>query len=92
MKMVIYRTQRGALIDSMNETIGFENETELKNYIQNKYSKLIEIENVVINDNYYNDERTGWEDTRYVCIVTNGEKQCGVMCATKYGVKTNEET
>lgn len=81
--MIIYRPPKGALIDSMKEAIEFENETELKRYIWNEYSKLIEMENVVIDDNYHNDVRTGWEDTRSVCIVTNGEKRCVGMCATK---------
>lgn len=91
--MIIYRPHRELLADAMAEAKEFNSEQEMKEYIVKQYDGYFSIEDIVILGDPYNDERIGWEDTRYVCtkrfgdqdyIVKYGVPQCIGMCATKY--------
>ena len=95
--MIIYRPHRGNLADAMVEAKEFNSEQEMKEYIVKQWDGYFSIEDIVILGDPYNDERIGWEDTRYVCskrfgdqdnIVKYGVPQCIGMCATKY-IKVN---
>lgn len=99
--MIIFRPQRSLLAESMQEAKEFNNVNEMKEHIVKLWhdgwegpEELFTVDDIVINENSaVNDERTGWEDTMYVCIKRLGadnyiEKygvpQCIGMCATKY--------
>lgn len=92
--MIIFRPQRGKLADSMNEAIRFKDEDEMKRYIVELYRrpngmKTFNVEDIVLDDKVFNDQRIGWEDSRYVCIKKFGRDiydipQCIGMCATKF--------
>lgn len=91
--MIIYRPHRGSLADAMAEVKEFNNKQEMKEYIVEQWDGYISIEDIVIDNNPINDDRIGWEDTRYVCIKKLGEDdymkkyghpQCIGMCATIY--------
>lgn len=99
--MIIFRPHRGSLAEAMAEAKEFNNVEEMKEYIVNQWNegwkgekKLFTAEDIVINeDSEVNDERIGWEDSKYVCIKKLGEEdymkkhgcaQCIGMCATKY--------
>lgn len=91
--MVMYRPNRGNLVDSMEEAKKFNDIQEMKKYIVDKWHGLISLEDIVIKDDPNKDERIGWEDVRFVCTNRLGDKdyikkygtpQCIGMCATKY--------
>ena len=91
--MVIYRPHRGRLTDSMLEANEFNNEQEMKEYIVKQCNNYFSVNDIVISDESYNDDRIGWKDTRYVCtkkfgnqdcVTLYGVPQCIGMCATEY--------
>lgn len=92
--MFIYRPHRGGLAESMEEVKEFENELEMKKYVVESYIyifgfPLFSIDDIVISKEETNDDRIGWKDTKYVCIMRMGNEtyktpQCVGMCATKY--------
>lgn len=92
--MIIYRPYRGSLEKSLAEAKEFETETEMKEYIVERFLGFVSPEDIVIEDeSVADDERCGWHDTKYVCIKRNGEEnyiekygcaQCIGFCATDY--------
>lgn len=96
--MIIYRPQRGGLLEAMKEAVEFENEEEMKKYIVEKAltingQKPFDAEDIELDDRTYPDERIGWYDTRYVCVKRWGDKdylklygtsQAIGYCATQY--------
>lgn len=77
---IIYRTQRGNLEESMKGAITFNSEKMMKEFIVNSHNEYMDtigcnaiethitVNDVVIDDKVTNDDRIGWEDTRYVCL------------------------
>ena len=92
--MIIFRPHRGTLAEAMKEVKEFDNVEAMKNHIVESWNHLFTADDVVINDeSEVNDERIGWEDTKYVCVkrigtedyvAKYGKPQCIGMCATKY--------
>ena len=91
--MIIYRPHKGTLPDSMAESKEFNNEQEMKEYIEAQWDGYVSAEDIVIHGDSVNDGRIGWEDTRYVCTKKFGEidniekygvPQCIGYCATRY--------
>ena len=94
---IIFRPHRGSLDAAMAEAKEFNNEEEMKKHIFDSWNRgwkgegtLFDVDDIVINDeSMTNDERIGWEDSKYVCVKRMGGKtyevpQCIGMCATKY--------
>ena len=93
--MVIYK---GSLDESMKEAREFDTFEEMINFIVKDWNKIWGVkwftaEDVVIDEHIINDERIGWEDTRYVCVKRMGDEdymklysdpQSIGMCATIY--------
>lgn len=96
--MVIYRPHRGGLAEAMLEAKEFESFEDMKRYIYenaatNNGKKAFEIKDIVIGDDKSDDPRTGWKDTREVCIKRffnanyiklYGKPQCIGYCATEH--------
>lgn len=91
--MIIYRPKRGRLVEAMAEAKEFNSVEEMKQYIVDKWDGYISFDDIVIDSDLFNDIRTGWKDTRYVCtkkldnqdyIALYGCPQCIGMCATDY--------
>lgn len=91
--MIIYRPHKGTLVDSMAEAKEFNTIREMKEYIVKEWDSLFSIDDIVFENGIINDDRTGWKDTRYVCITRLGKDdyikayaypQCIGMCATDY--------
>lgn len=95
--MIIFRPQRGTLSEAMAEAKEFKNKEEMFKYISEDWCKIepncILPEDIVIKGKFFNDQRNGWEDTRYVCTKRIGDydyiklygcPQCIGMCATRY--------
>ena len=93
--MVIFRPHRGGLAESLAEAQTFDDIDAMKDYIVRRLSKLIlfGIEDLVLNEDKpgIQDERCGWDDTRYVCVKRMGNEvydypQCIGMWATRFPV------
>ena len=99
--MIIFRPHRGSLDDAMAEAKEFDSVEEMKEHIVKLWhegwggsEELFTAEDIIIDENSaVNDERIGWEDSRYVCVKRMGDEdymqkygtpQCIGMCATKY--------
>jgi hypothetical protein len=93
--MIIYRPHCGGTIaNSIKQAVEFNNEQEMKEYIEEQWNGYISAEDVVIdNSKAENDDRIGWKDTRYVCTKRFGKDdcikkykcpQCIGYCATDY--------
>lgn len=97
--MIIYRQHCGTLDDAMKTIVEFNDINEMKLYIVNQWTEScfgrspFSVEDVVIKDEPFNDPRTGWHDTRHVCINRFGNQdyikmytapQCIGWCATDY--------
>lgn len=100
--MIIFRPHRMGMDigESMAEAKEFNNVEEMKKYIVERdeglggSKELYTADDIVIDENSaVNDERTGWEDSMYVCVKRMGDEdyvkkygtpQCIGMCATKY--------
>lgn len=91
--MVIYRPHRGSLADSMAEAREFENEDEMKAFIEASVQGFYKKENIVIGKSIGIDERINWGENFYVCVTKAGEEdyiekydtpQCIGMCAYSY--------
>ena len=82
----------------MKEKKEFESDLDMKEYICNEWNlhgDLFGRDDIVIYGEPINDKRTGWKDTRMVCIkrlkeedyiVKYGVPQCIGMCATDYKI------
>ncbi len=80
-----YRDYAQGLLEIENNYID-SNSSKIPKYIDNP---LFDLEDIVIDDKCYDDERCGWHDTRYVCVKRMGNEvydcpQCIGMCATDY--------
>ena len=94
MSAVIYRPHRGGLAESMRLAQVFSSFDEMKEVIAASWASVcgtpppFDKDDIVINDDsVVNDERTGWEDTKYVCVKRMYDEvysvpQCIGMCAT----------
>lgn len=91
--MIIYRPHRGSLSEAMDEAKEFKDIQEMKEFIVKEWDGYFSVEDIVIEGKPTNDERIGWQDTRYVCskrfgnqdnIAIYGVAQCIGMCATIY--------
>ena len=100
--MVIYRPHRNTLIEAMEESKEFSDFEEMKKHICDYWFTFykecgfseppFEISDIVINEEFSEDTRNGWKDTRYVCVKRIGKEiypfpQCIGFCATIYGEK-----
>ena len=63
---VIYRPQRGSLEESMAQAREFAGEWQLRMYLAQDWG--VNPADVVIEHTPVRDERTGWGDTRRVCL------------------------
>ena len=93
MRKIIYRPHRGGLFESMAEAKEFSSTRQMKQYIVKNWNNRFLERDIVICGPAECDERTGWKNTRYVCVkrmgVENymdvyGAPQCIGMCATDY--------
>lgn len=97
--MIIYRPHRCGLVESMVEAKEFDSSDEMKQYIVEQWTenrdgrKMFDVDDVVLGSEMVDDPRTGWHDTRYVCIKRFGDEdymakygspQCIGMCAKDY--------
>lgn len=97
--MIIYRPHRGGLAESMAEALEFENIGDMEAYIVKMYGtiegrKPFNETDIVLTECPLDDPRTGWRDTRRVCInryfnfdfaAHYGKAQCIGFFATDYG-------
>lgn len=97
--MIIYRPHRGGLTESMAEAREFESIEAMKQRIVEHWAsqfdgrKPFDVEDIVLGDECVDDPRTGWHDTRHVCVKRFGNEdymekygsaQCIGQCATDY--------
>lgn len=100
--MIIYRPHRGGLKESLAEAKEFETIDEMKAYIYKDWKEFhekighkapFENDDIVIEDEAFNDNRCKWRDTRRICTKQMGKEnymelygypQCIGMCATDY--------
>lgn len=91
--MIIYRPQKGSLQESLAEKKEFNDENEMKRYLEKEWNGFIKFEDIVVYGDPVGDKRIGWKDVRYVCTNKFGEEdnlkkygfpQCIGYCATDY--------
>ena len=97
--MIIFRPHRSSLDETMKEAKEFDDVEKMKEYIVELWNrkwhgsqKLFTTDDIVINkESAVNDDRIGWEDSMYVCVMGSedyikeyGVPQCIGICATKY--------
>lgn len=99
--MIIFRPCKGNLNQEMAEAKEFDSVDEMKKYIVEQWhkawngsKKMFSVEDVMISDETTeNDQRIGWEDSKYVCSNRMGDEnymelygrpQFLGMCATRY--------
>ena len=76
--MVKYRPVRATLEESMVEMKIFNTVDKMKQYIVDSFWRpnngdlLFNIDDIIIKEESYNDDRIGWTNCHYVCI-----KRCG---------------
>lgn len=106
--MVIYRPHRGGLKESLSEAREFKTIEEMKMYIYEDWKDFhkkigykyapFEIDDIVIDKEYFDDKRCGWHDSRHVCTKRMGKEnymelcgcpQCIGICATDYENSTH---
>jgi hypothetical protein len=91
--MYIFRPHRSLLADAMAEAKEFNTKEEMFEYIIKNHSQnLFDINDLVIDERSFPDDRINWHDTHYVCSKRFGDKkyetpQCIGMCATQYEIK-----
>lgn len=81
--MIIYRSHKGSLEESLSFTKEFKTISEMKAYICKTYSKMYKNmgypqpfseDDIVIQSEEIHDDRCGWYDTRYVCLKRLGKE------------------
>lgn len=77
--MVTYRPHRGSLEDSMKEARTFDNWYQMTQYIANNWNlavgkKVIDPDDIVMDLESTDDERTGWKDVHMVLITRIGNE------------------
>lgn len=68
--MVIYRHHKGGLEESMKTQQEFDSFEDLQKYIVEYMKPYMNLKqsDIVASDDACYDERTGWKNTRYLCI------------------------
>lgn len=69
---IVYRPQRSELDKAMSEAATFESEEELLIYVKQEWKAQYPNAKFKIKLRALNDDRTGWENTRYVYMTDNG--------------------
>lgn len=69
---IIFRPQRGDLAEAMAEVAAFDTEQELLDYVKESWCSKYPEAKFVVKIRSQSDERTGWGQTRYVCMTDNG--------------------
>lgn len=97
--MIIFRPQRGGLLESMAESQEFETILDMKNFLVSDSCRifgkpLFSIDDIVISgDKKHDDHRIGWKDVESVCVKRYGNEdyiekygcpQCIGMCSENY--------
>ena len=88
--MVKYRPHKGSLDEAMKNEREFNNLDEMYDYIildwNNSDVKLFDKDDLSVSKDLGVDKRTGWKETRYVCVKRMGSQiyehpQCIGMCS-----------
>lgn len=77
--MIIYRPHRGSLEDAMKEVKTFDNWYQMTHYIANNWNlaigkKVIDPDNIVMDEKPVNDDRAGWKDVHMVLVTRVGNE------------------
>lgn len=75
--MIVYRPHRGSLEDAMKEVKTFDNWYQMTHYIANNWNfavgkKVIDSDDIVMDDKSVNDDRVGWKDVHMVLATRIG--------------------
>lgn len=75
--MIVYRPHRGSLEDAMKEVKTFDNWYQMTHYIANNWNlavgkKVIDPDDIVMDDKPVNDDRVGWKDVHMVLVTRIG--------------------
>ena len=75
--MIAYRPHRGSLEDAMKEVKTFDNWYQMTHYIANNWNlavgkKVIDPDDIVMDDKPVNDDRVGWKDVHMVLATRIG--------------------
>lgn len=75
--MIVYRPHRGSLEDAMKEVKTFDNWYQMTHYIANNWNlavgrKVINPDDIVMDDKSVNDDRVGWKDVHMVLATRIG--------------------
>ena len=75
--MIVYRPHRGSLEDAMKEVKTFDNWYQMTHYIANNWNlavgkKVIDPDDIVMDDKPVNDDRVGWKDVHMVLATRIG--------------------
>jgi hypothetical protein len=91
--MIIFRPQRGTLVESMRAAEEFGSLAKMKKHIvdeANHHGKdNLSIDDIIISETNGRDSRCGWWDSSCVCVKRYGKEiydspQCIGVCATLY--------
>ncbi len=69
---IVFRPQRSDLDKAMAEAATFDTEEELLTHVKKLWLATYPDAKFKVKLRSLNDERTGWENTRYVCMTDNG--------------------
>ena len=69
---IVFRPQRSDLDRAMAEVAAFDTEEELLDHVKKLWLSTYPDAKFKVKLRTLNDERTGWENTRYVCMTDNG--------------------
>ena len=77
--MITYRPHRGSLEDAMKEVKTFDNWYQMTHYIANNLNlaigkKVIDPDNIVMDEKPVNDDRAGWKDVHMVLVTRVGNE------------------
>lgn len=70
-EIIIYRPPTGSLDEAMKQAKEFKTFEELQAYIINQLKQYmnLKVEDIVAKEESIFDDRTGWKDLRYLCVV-----------------------
>jgi hypothetical protein len=88
MSMIIFRPNRGTLVDSIAEVKEFKNEEEMKSHIAKEFQGYISIDDILIGNEVFEDERIGWKDSRYVLTKRMGDDNYITLYGTPQAIGT----
>jgi len=77
--MLIYRPHRSSLAEAMAEAKTFNSFDEIKEYVANKWNsvwgyQILNPDDIVLDEEFHNDDRIGWKDVRYLCTKKLGDE------------------